>query len=129
MLQLMYWLELQDIIFLIKCFKDYSENFNPLRFVSFIIHSSRSATYHKLKVNFKRISHTLHFYFNRGVRLWNCLPPLDLSLSFSNLKYSIKQMFWTHFTKHFNANITCTFHIDCPCSNCVNCNHSVIPCN
>ena len=121
-------LELQDIIFLIKCFKDPSENFNPLRFISFITHSSRSATNHKLKVNFKRTSHTRHFYFNRVVRLWNCLPSLDSSLSYSSLKYSIKQMFWSYFIKHFNPNITCTFHIACPCSNCVNCIQQVLLC-
>ena len=129
MLPLMHWLELQDVMFLVKCFKDPSENFNPLTFVSFITHSTRSATNHKLTVNFKRTSTTRHFYFNRVVRLWNYLPTLDLSLSYSTLKYKLKQIFWAHFTDHFNSSNICTFHILCPCLNCVNCNHSAVSCN
>ena len=85
MLPLMYWLELQGIMFLVKCFKDPPENFNPPTYISFITHSTRSATNHKLKVNFKRTTTTRHFYFNRVVRLWNCLPSLDLSLSYQAL--------------------------------------------
>ena len=125
----MYWLQLQDIIFFMKCFKDPSENFNSLMFVSFITHSSRWATNHKLKVKIKRTSHTHHFYFNWVVRLWNCLPPLDLSLFFSELKVFNKADVLVTLHKIFNPNITCSFLIYCPCSYCVNCNHSVIPCN
>ena len=129
MLPLMHWLELRDVMFLVKCFKDPPENFNPLTFVSFITHSTRSATNHKLTVNFKRTSTTRHFYFNRVVRLWKYLPTLDLSLSYSTLKYKLKQIFWAHFTDHFNSSNICTFHILCPCFNCVNCNHSAVSCN
>ena len=58
------------------------------------------------------------------------LPAIThLSLSCSTLKYTLKQIFWAHFTNHFNPNITCTFHIDCPCSNYVHCNRSVIASN
>ena len=103
-LPLMYWLEDQDITFLVKCFKDPLENFNPFTFVSFITHSTRSATIHKLKVNFKRTTTTRHFCFNRVARLWNCLPLLDLCLLYSTLKYKLKLIFWDHFTNHFNPN-------------------------
>ena len=125
MLPLMYWLELQDVLFLIKCFKDLSENFNPLSFVSFVCHSTRSATSHKLKVNYNRTSVTRHFYFNRVVKLWNCMPPIDLSMSYSKLKHTLKQIFWSHFITNFNPDNACSFHIVCPCSNCVNRNHSI----
>ena len=120
---------LQDIMFLVKCFKDPPDNFDPFTFVSFTNHSTRSATNHKLKVNFNRTTTTRHFYFNRVARLWNCLPPLDLSMSYPTLKYKLKLIFWTHFTNHFNPNDTCTFHIHCPCLNCVNRNHSIVSCN
>ena len=125
LLPLMYWLELQDILFLIKCFKDPSENFNPLSFVSFVCHSTRSATSHKLKVNYNRTSVTRHFYFNRVVKLWNCMPPIDLTMSYSKLKHTLKQIFWSHFITNFNPDNACSFHIVCPCSNCVNHNHSI----
>ena len=128
MLPLMYWLELQDItcMFLLKCFKDPPENFNPLAYVSFITHSIRSATNQKLKVSFKRTTTTRHIYFIRVVRLWNCSPSLDLSLSYPTLKYKLKLIFSIHFTNHFNPYNTCTFHIHWPC---LNCNDSVVSCN
>ena len=125
LLPLMYWLELQDILYLIKCFKDPSDNFNVLNFLSFVQLKTRSTSRNKLRVNFNKTSHSHHFYFNRIVRLWNALPPLNLSLSFSTLKLHLKQLFWKHFTMHFNPNNLCTFHIVCPCPNCVNSNHTL----
>ena len=89
LLPLMYWLELQDILYLIKCFNDLSDNFNILNilnFLSFAQLNTRSTARNKLRVSFNKTSHSHHFYFNRIVRLWNALPLLDLSLSFSALK-------------------------------------------
>ena len=126
-LPLMYWLELQDLLFLIKCLKEPSDNFNPLSFISFVNSNTRSATANKLKVNFNRTCHSRHFYFNRIVRLWNSLPVIDLSLSYATLKSTLRQLFWKHFITHFDSNNPCTFHIDCPCFNCVNSSHFVQP--
>ena len=85
----------------------------------------RSTARNKVRVNFNKTSHPHHCYFNRIVRLWNALPPLDLSLSFSTLKLHLKQLFWKHFIVHFSPSNLCTFHVVCPCPHCVNCNHSV----
>lgn len=125
LLPLMYWFELQDILFLIRCFKDPSDNFFILNYVSFVNLNTRSTARKKLRINFNKTSLSQHFYFNRVARLWNSLPPLDLSLSFNTLKFHIKQLFWNHFTAHFNPNNLCSFHIVCPCPNCVNSNHSI----
>ena len=101
LLPLMYWFELQDILFLIRFFKDPSDN-NILNYVSFVNLHTRSIARKKLRINFNKTSLSQHFYFNRVARLWNSLPPLDLSLSFNTLKFHIKQLFWNHFTAHFN---------------------------
>ena len=90
MLPLMYWLELQKIMLFVKCFMDPPENFHLLTYISFITHSTGSAKNHKPEVSFKRTSTTRDFYFNSVVRLWNCLPSLDLSLSCLTLKYKLK---------------------------------------
>ena len=51
-----------------------------------------SYTANTLKANFNRSSHSCHFYSNRIVRLWNSLPAVDLSLSFANLKTTLRKL-------------------------------------
>ena len=121
----MYRLQLQDILYIIKCFKDPADNFFVQNFVSFVHLNTRSTASNKLRINFSKTSHSQHFYFNRVAKLWNSLPPLDLSLSFNTLKLHLKQLFWKHFTVHVNLTNLCCFHIVCPCPNCVYSNHSV----
>ena len=111
---LMYWLELQIILYLIRCFKDPPDNISIQNFVSFVHLNTRSTARNKLQINFNKTSHSQHFYFNRIARLWNSLPPLDLSLSFITLKLHLKQLFWKHFTVHFNHTNICSVHIVCP---------------
>ena len=118
LLPLMYWYDLQDILFLLKCILHPPDNFNIFNYVNFSDTSTRTAGQGKLKYVYKRLSSTRHFYFNRVVRLWNSLPFLDLSLSFNSLKYIIYNHLWNHFLINFdNANL-CTYHYVCPCGNC-----------
>ena len=83
LLPLMYWLELQDLCFLLKCFCDPHDNMNIWEYVSFSSNNTRAAAANKLTHNLCRTSMTRHFYFNRVVRLWNSLPNslIDLTVS------------------------------------------------
>ena len=69
MLPLMYWLELQDIIFFVKSIKEPPDNFSMNEFVTFASGKTRSASFGKLIHNLSSYSTTRHFYFNRIARL------------------------------------------------------------
>ncbi len=69
MLPLMHWLELMDLLFLVKNLKQPQDNFNILDNVRFVTSSSRLGSNHKLANNFTRCNKARHFYFNRVVRL------------------------------------------------------------
>ncbi len=59
-----------------------------------------------------------HFYFNRIPKLWNRLPPLDLTLSPTSIKQVILKFLWSQFTQHFSSDNSCTYHFFCPCNKC-----------
>ena len=122
LLPLMYWLELLDIFFLIKCLLYPPDNFNILNYVSFKSSSTRFGSSNKLQYNYRRCNTTRHYYFNRIVRLWNKLPPINLSLPYRNIKQLLISIFWEHFVTHFNQDHPCTYHYSCPCSKCLFCN-------
>ena len=63
---------------------------------------------------FNRLSFTCHFYFSRIVRLWNHLPPMDLSLSYLVIKQKLRQTFWNHFLDNFNSQNVCSFILYVP---------------
>ena len=90
LLPLMYLYELLDVIFFVKCFKSPDPSFPIWDHVSFSTASTRSAS--AAKLNHKSRSSTLsrHTYFCRLVRIWNTLPPIDLSLSLSTIKLQLK---------------------------------------
>ena len=88
LLPLMYWFELQDIIFLVKCLKDETNSTNIYKYMTFFFSSMRSSTSNNPVHNFSRTSTTRHFYFNRIVLLWNALPRIDLTLSIPTIKHS-----------------------------------------
>ena len=118
MLPLMYWLELNDLMYFIKALKYPSDNFSVLSFVSFSKVGTRASTAHKLVHNYSRTTTYRHFYFNRLVRLWNSLPFIDLSQSLQCIKSKLLSYLWDHFTNHFNPDNPCTLHYLCPCSSC-----------
>ena len=116
----MYWLELQDLCFLLKCFRDPHDNMNIREYVSFSSGNTRAAAGNKLTHNFCKTSMARHFYFNRVVRLWNSLPNscIDLTVSVESNKHSLLKYFWEHFNANFDPTNHCSFHIVCPCSRC-----------
>lgn len=121
LLPLMYWFELQDIMFLVKCLKNPPDNFDIYDHISFVDQdgrSTRSSAAHHLKSKQCHTSYSRHFYFNRVVRLWNSIPPIDLSLSEHTIKFKLTDFFWSHFKNYFFPNLTCTYHFLCPCSKC-----------
>ena len=115
---LMYYLEMNDVFFFLKCLKDPPDNFNILDFVSFSTNATRSGSTHKLNHTCSSSNTTRFFYFNRLPLLWNSLPPLDLDLSYSSLKSKIRKHLWNHFLNHFDDQNPCSFHFVCPCSKC-----------
>ena len=119
LLPLMYFLELQDILFFVKCIKEPSDNFNIYDYVR-----SRNRSVHsgKLLVNYTRTTKTRFFYFNRIVKLWNKLPEIDLALSMTSIKKFIFNHLYNHFNQHFCPDIVCTYHYVCPCPNCYHLN-------
>ena len=75
MLPLMYWLDLQDLVFLVKCLKDPHNTMNIYRYVNFVsTNKTRASTTNKLQHKLARLSTTRHFYFIRVVWIWNSLP-------------------------------------------------------
>ena len=120
MLPLMYWLELQDIMFLVKCLQDPHDCMNIRSHVSFSPSGTRAGSGNKLKYEYRRTSNGRHFYFNRIVRLWNKLPSscIDLTKSFATVRHTVRAFLWTHFENHFDPKNTCTFHLVCPCYKC-----------
>ena len=119
-LPLTLWFELQDIMFLTKCLQDPSDSINIGKYVKFASSNTRANTFNKLTHNLTKTSNGRNFYFNRVVRLWNSFPPhlIDLSLSYTTLKFRIQTFLWNHFQTSFNPNNVHSFHFLCPCSQC-----------
>ena len=117
----MYWLELQDLIFLIKCLKDPQDTNNIYQFVNFVNRNTRAGTNCKLNHMFTRLMVTRNFCFTRVVCLWNAIPngTIDLDLSVNANKIHLRRFFWEHFKHNFNPRDLCTYHYLCPCFNCV----------
>ena len=114
----MYLLELQDLMFLIKCMQDPSDNFEINSYISISSSCTRASSSAKLNHNFCHYSITRYFYTNRIARLWNALPSVEIFQSYKSLKHQITTFLWDHFIAIFNPDFPCTFHFICPCSSC-----------
>lgn len=88
-LPLMYWMDLLDILFLVKCLKDETDTIGIFifTFISFVKSSTRAGTTKRLKHNYCRTSTSWHFYFNRVVLLRIPLPTIDLQQKFPTVKH------------------------------------------
>ena len=84
--------------------------------ITFSTSRTRSSTYCKLSYKRSRTIKSRHFYFNRVCRLWNGLPPIDLSHSIMSIKKDVKVFLWSNFINNFNSDFPCTFHFMCPCN-------------
>ncbi len=95
-LRLLNILQLLDLLFFVKCFKNPSDSFNVFNHVTFHSESTRSSFNRKFEIKFQHTSTTRHQYFNRISLLWNTFSPIDLSLSFTSIKRSLKQKIWIY---------------------------------
>ncbi len=68
-----------------------SDSFNVFNHITFHSGSTRSSSNRKLEIKFQCTSTTRHQYFHRISLLWNTFSPIDLSLSFTSIKRSLKQ--------------------------------------
>ena len=126
LLPIMYTFELADIVFAIKSLKAPSSNFDISKFLSFTVGNTRSAAQRKLKHVTVPNNKVRHFYFNRLPRLWNALPPVDLSLSVSTNRLMIYKFLWSHTESNFKSDDPCSYHFVCPCNKCTDIPHSPI---
>ena len=103
-LPLMYMFELYDVMFFVKSIKGFPSDacFCITDFVSFAHCNTRSSTTGKLQHTYSSNNYIKKFYFNRLPRIWNSLPPIDLSLSISAIKTMIYKFLWNHFCLIFN---------------------------
>ena len=85
--------EFYDICFFVKSLKQPSTSFNNTDFVSFIHNSTRSGFHLKLVHQLAKANRFNQFYFTRLPRLWNALPPMDLSKSYITI---VKRIFWEY---------------------------------
>ena len=97
LLLIMYTFELADIVFAIKSLKAPSSNFDVSKYLWFTVGSTRSAAQRKFKHVTVPNNKAKHSYFNRLPRLWNALPPVDLSLSVSTNRIIIYKFLWSHY--------------------------------
>ena len=94
-LPLMYFLELNDILFLVKSLKSPTSAFNIRNYVTFSTSTTRSGSFNKLIHNFTSTMHAHHFYFNRIVQLLDSLPYIDLNLTINTIKSNLYNFFGT----------------------------------
>ena len=90
LLPLMYWLELQDVLFHVKCLEGTTTNFNIHDFISALSSShrpTRASQSGKFKQKLCRTVAGHHFYLKRIIRLWNVLPTINLSLEFQSIRH------------------------------------------
>ena len=118
LLPLMMEFEISDIIFLVKSMKNPSAFFDIFSFIKPCNLSTRSSSSFKLRHSLSKNNSISNSYFNRIPRLWNSLPPLDITLSLPAIKSTIRDLFWNHFISNFNPDNVCSYHYLCPCNSC-----------
>ena len=100
MLPLMYWLDLQYLVFLVKCLKDSHNTSNIYRYVNFVgSNRTRASTNSKLQHKFARLSTTRH-----ALLLYLCCLYLEFTFlgycrfePVQSNKVRIRNFLWKHF--------------------------------
>ena len=123
LLPLMYFYEYLDVILMVQSLQHPDDSFNIYDYITFSSHATCSSSSSKISLKHCSTNRSRHFYFNRVARLWNALPPIDLSLSLPTIKLLLNKFLWSHFLEHFDSTNPCMYHFLCPCSNC----HSRLP--
>ena len=121
MLPLMYWLDLQDLVFMVKCLKDPEDTIGIHQYIKFVTSNTRAGTNNKMCHRFVRLSTTRNFYFVRIVRIWNSIPSgtIDLKLTVHTNKVRLRAYLWEHFELNFDSSNLCSYHYLCPCYKCI----------
>ena len=96
MIQLMYQLEFIEVVFFITELNCRSSSFDILNYFSFLSSTTR-ASHSKLIHSSRTSSAARNTFFHRFPRLWNSLPPINLSSSITSLKRYIKSVFINRF--------------------------------
>ena len=110
----MYSYELADVLLWLKP-KGPRPKFPVKNYIAFSSSNTRSGKSMKLVHQSSSSIITHHSYFKMTARLWNSLPPIDLSLSLHTIKTKIKDHMWKHFLNNFSPPDPCSFHFICPC--------------
>ena len=105
-------------LFFVNSIKNPSRNFNILHYLHITKGNTRSSSNSKLVQSSTPTNTGSHFYFIRFPRLWNSLPPLDLTLSVNTLKNTIINFFWSNISANSDSSNPCSYHYFCPCSKC-----------
>ena len=120
LLPLSLWLDLQDIMFLIKCLKGQGEdnNFNIFDYIQFSSGHTRSSGV-KLMIKYCRTTTYRHFYLNRIVLIYNVIHSIiNLSDPIYTIRCKVISFLWSFFDSNFDPSNTCTYHLVCPCNSC-----------
>ena len=123
LMPLMYFYEYIDLVLLVHSLKYPDASFDITSYIKFSSLNTRSNSKAKLLFHYAPSNASRHYYFNRIPRLWNALPPIDLTQSFSTIKMKIREILWSHFLDHFDTDDYCTYHVICPCLHC----HTNVP--
>ena len=121
MLLLTMTLELQDVLFFVRSYKQMAlhySSFDISQYISFSFNATRSGSHGKLIQPHIKNNKSKTFYFNRHPPLWNALPPIDLDQSFESIKSTLERLFWNSFVKNFDINDSCSYHYCCLCNKC-----------
>ena len=114
----MYILDFYDILFLSKLSNSHHHISTSIITLATFSHANTgSSTINKLHHVHTHNNWFFSCYFNRLPRLWNSLPPMDLTKPFSSIKTAIYNYLWNHFKQNFLSTNPCTFHFCCRCTN------------
>ena len=109
-----------NMCFFVKSLKLILDNnsFDISKYIKFNHNQTRSGSYKKLVQPLVENNRDKQFYFNRLPYLWNSLPPIDLSVSFTTIKRKLTDIFWNSFLANFSTDNNCTYYYKCPCPSC-----------
>ena len=121
MLPVTLWLEMEDILFLIRLLVDPPNDFHPEQYISHVSSFTRASYLNKIKCTSSLTPHInvpKQFYFNRVVRIWNSLPHIDTDRSYLSIKRLVLSIFWQYFLYSYSVDNPCSWYVACPCANC-----------
>ena len=115
-------LELSDLCFFVKSLKLHespNQSLNIFEHFFFSHNNTKSGTFNKLVQPPIKHYRDKKIYFYRLPHLWNSLPPINLTLSFTTIRKQLIS-FGNHFSQDSDVNpdVSCTYYFACPCPRC-----------